>query len=51
MIEKSRFNHVNRNDCTTHFNFNAVVIMLCMSYNIVIQLHHMQVVFTNFYLY
>ena len=32
----------------THFNFNAVVVMLCVSYNIVI--YNMQVVCTNFYL-
>ena len=36
MLEKSRCNHVNCNDCMAHFNFNAVAIMLCMSYNIVI---------------
>ena len=36
MIEKSRCNHVNCSDCMVHFNFNAVVIMLCMSHNIVI---------------
>ena len=34
MIEKSRWNHVglNCNNCMAHFNFNAVVITLCMSY-------------------
>ena len=36
MIEKSKCNHVNRNDCMAHFNFNAVVIMFYMSYNIVL---------------
>ena len=36
MIETSRCNHVNCNDCMAHFNFNAVVITLCMSYNIFI---------------
>ena len=35
-IQKSTCNHVNCNDCVAHFNFNAVVVMLCMSYNIVI---------------
>jgi len=29
-----------------HFNFDAVVVMLCMFHNIVII--HMQVVYTNF---
>ena len=51
MREKSRCNHINCNDCMAHFNFNAVVVMLCVSYNTVIYLHHMQVVCMNFYFY